>query len=108
MPIVRRIPFLNQQVVTMLSQDKDTNNLMAFAFLCLLAIIGRLLKSGEKINPLVFIGELFVSIALCGAAWFFGLTSGMDFGQVVLLGVGTGLGYIQIFKFAFQNVGKRG
>ena len=106
MPTVRRTPFLNQQVVTMLSQDKDTNNLIAFALLCFLAIIGRLLKSGEKINPLVFIGEVFVSIAMCGAVWFFGLTGGMTIGQVMVIGVGTGLGYIQFFKAAFQIVGK--
>ncbi|MBD1559613.1 hypothetical protein HC752_21960 [Vibrio sp. S9_S30] len=92
----------------MFTNDQETNSFWVFVALFIIARVGALLKSAEKIPPQVFIGELCVASALAFASWHFGLMQGMTFSQTVVYGIGASLGHIHIFKFIAQQSIKRG
>ncbi|EHZ7344534.1 hypothetical protein J0J26_20585 [Vibrio vulnificus] len=92
----------------MLTNDKETSSALLFVSIFIIARLGVLLKSAEKIPPKLFIGEVLIAIALAFASWHFGLMQGMSFSQTVVYGVGASLGHIHIFKFIAQQTVKRG
>lgn len=87
--------------------ETDSVKLWLFASLFISAVVGKYLKETETIKPRFFFAELLISIALCGVCYAFGLMSEWDYPQLVVYGVGSALGQIQIFKFVAQQLAKR-
>ncbi|CAH6983781.1 membrane hypothetical protein [Vibrio chagasii] len=87
--------------------ESESLKISVFASLFISAIVGRYLKETETIQPRYFFAEILVSIALCGVCYAVGLMQSWNFAELVVYGVGSALGQIQIFKFIAQQFAKR-
>lgn len=87
--------------------ESDSVKAGLFASLFLSAVVGKYLKETEEIKPRYFAAEMLVSVALCGVCYAFGLMQSWEYHELIIYGVGSALGHIQIFKFVAQQFERR-